>query len=434
MKIRISKFGPIESVSMNIDEYSIVIGRQASGKSTLSKLIYYFMNLRDEVYNFVIESLQEGNCVDVSKRLQSLVNKRFVDFFGPTLHDQELHIVFEYTEKAIIEIIADKIDRKFINTILPERLLSLVVEIFKQNSEKFKRDYSKVKLFSSSKINYNDIELDKIQKEIRVRLNELFGFSFDLLFIPAGRSILSTLSDQLQNIHPHLLDFTMRSFITKIAMTNSFFRKSLNEIIKEKERLENKTIWQNKMGKTKKMIEKIIKGNYYYDENGGRIVVSNGKYVKINFTSSGQQESMWIVLSLFLIVLDSVDAMVFIEEPEAHLFPDGQKDITDFITLVRSYLGTRYFITTHSPYILSSINNCLYAGKLKAKNLKIDKIIDPDLCLSNKSLSAYLVENGIITNIIDNEIGLIDVGKIDMCSREINNLYSKLEDLEFTND
>ena len=43
-----------------------------------------------------------------------------------------------------------------------------------------------------------------------------------------------------------------------------------------------------------------------------------------------------------------------VEEPEAYLFPVAQKQIIDFA------------ITTHSPYILSSLNNLLYAYNLGA--------------------------------------------------------------------
>lgn len=433
MKINVESFGPIEKAEFELSDFSIFIGKQASGKSTLSKLMYYFMNIRDEVYSFIIESLQQGKTTDIRKNLDKRIKKRFVEFFGPTVHDEKTKIIFNYNSKLSIELTPDIKDRKYISNNISEILFGLVVEIIKQNSSKFSRNYSKVKLFTSSKSSYTDLEIDKIQKDITLKINNLFGFSYSLLFIPAGRSILSTLSDQLQNIHPHLLDFPMMTFIDKVVKTKAFFNKNIDEIIRDKEMLEHQTIWHSKVRKSKNMISKIVLGNYIHDESGGKIVVKNNKYVKINFTSSGQQESIWIVLSLFLIVLEKEDVMVFIEEPEAHLFPDGQKDVIDFIIMVRNLLKTKYVITTHSPYILSALNNSIYGFKLKNMGKNISDILDDDLLLDYREIQAYKVENGTIESIVNNELELIDVGEIDDCSKSINIIYSKLEDVEFAN-
>ena len=40
-KIVIDKFGPLNNVELSINDINVYIGPQASGKSTLSKLIYF---------------------------------------------------------------------------------------------------------------------------------------------------------------------------------------------------------------------------------------------------------------------------------------------------------------------------------------------------------------------------------------------------------
>ena len=53
---------------------------------------------------------------------------------------------------------------------------------------------------------------------------------------------------------------------------------------------------------------------------------------------------------------------VFLEEPEAHLFPSTQKDIMyDLVKILNRNKWSSIFITTHSPYILSSLNNLIAA-------------------------------------------------------------------------
>lgn len=67
---------------------------------------------------------------------------------------------------------------------------------------------------------------------------------------------------------------------------------------------------------------------------------------------------------------------IFIEEPSAHLFPDEQKETIQYIVnIFRNLQGiknkkARFFISTHSPYVLNVINNMLKKGYLieKANN------------------------------------------------------------------
>ena len=56
-----------------------------------------------------------------------------------------------------------------------------------------------------------------------------------------------------------------------------------------------------------------------------RLQVSEDRYVKINFASSGQKEAVWILNVVFYYLLNNKKTFFIIEEPESHLFPDAQK-------------------------------------------------------------------------------------------------------------
>ncbi len=58
---------------------------------------------------------------------------------------------------------------------------------------------------------------------------------------------------------------------------------------------------------------------------------------------------------------------MIIEEPEAHLFPEAQKEISALIALLSNMKQSQITITTHSPYILASINNLILAHKVGKK-------------------------------------------------------------------
>ena len=58
------------------------------------------------------------------------------------------------------------------------------------------------------------------------------------------------------------------------------------------------------------------------------------------------------------------------EEPESSVFPKTQYDLMRLFAWLSSEprLGFPFAITTHSPYILSSFNNLIYAGQLGQDN------------------------------------------------------------------
>lgn len=80
-----------------------------------------------------------------------------------------------------------------------------------------------------------------------------------------------------------------------------------------------------------------------------RLQLENGKYVRINFASSGQQEVVWILNVLFYYLLNNKKIYFIIEEPESHLFPNAQKLIAEFIALVQKGGKVRYSLLLTAP-------------------------------------------------------------------------------------
>ena len=90
-------------------------------------------------------------------------------------------------------------------------------------------------------------------------------------------------------------------------------------------------------------------------------------------------------------------------------------------------------MSTHSPYILTSINNLLLASQLikQDKNLKekVGEIIRDDFLLDVSHLEAYLISDGAAKSIIDTETGLINADEIDGVSVSLAQEFDKLLDL-----
>jgi len=121
--------------------------------------------------------------------------------------------------------------------------------------------------------------------------------------------------------------------------------------------------------------------------------------------------------------------MFIIEEPESHLFPESQKYITKLIALINN-CGHSIVLTTHSPYVLGTLNNLLYAGQMPEELRKeASKVISDALWIDNNTFRAWFVKNHIIEDCMDYEIGLIKNEKIDEISKTINHDFDLLFDL-----
>jgi predicted ATPase len=56
-RIEIRNFGPIEHVDLDVKDFMVFIGPQASGKSTIAKVIYFFQSLREDFVEAIMENL-----------------------------------------------------------------------------------------------------------------------------------------------------------------------------------------------------------------------------------------------------------------------------------------------------------------------------------------------------------------------------------------
>ncbi len=119
-------------------------------------------------------------------------------------------------------------------------------------------------------------------------------------------------------------------------------------------------------------------------------------------------------------------AVILIDEIDLHLHPAWQERIVG--DLLRTFPNTQFILTTHSPYIVESLNNHLKRGLLNNLNIADTEILNV-ISLTKEQSKAYLLDNG-LSSILDNETGLID-DKLLANFNKINILYDKMRDIEW---
>ena len=432
-KIKIQGLGPIQIFEEPVDEkLMILIGEQASGKSTIAKSIFFCKGISEEFKKFLMDT-EEIKVFAGEKEaflgFKKQLRTKFMEYFGTTKHMSPFHIKFTMDNGEFVRI---DLKSGYAN-------ISFSVDVSmecKMLIKKVKEYYIKHEIpMSISRLDFNlwSNDRESLAKLIDAEVNRIFEQGYTSVFIPAGRSLLATNSEFFHMTTPNKYDILMNDFIERIMILQKQYSQSMEDIVKDRKKLSSAEIDFQSVDKAIELVKKILKGEYVNEKNGEKIYYENDKFVKLIQASSGQQEALWIVLLIFSIILNNQKVYMVIEEPEAHLFPTAQKDIMELITLMINTTGSRVIVTTHSPYILTAANLLMYSSYVESNCEGKDDVVPIKYRLSSNEISAYLVKNHSLQSILDQENHMIDPSTIDEVSEMLNGATDKLIEKELSN-
>lgn len=348
--------------------------------------------------------------------------------FGKTTYMQKFRINYAFGDKQIdITLNHDGYVRFKFDSGLKEDLNSLINEAAKVFLNKL----------NSDKVNAiidNITVLALLRQQFKERLCGVFENDAEIMYIPAGRSLLATMSEQLHDFPVADMDLTMQDFINLVRNTKNKFDSKIPDIVKSYTKTVRGQINNSALKMAYDLIKRIFKADYISENDGEKIYFDERCWIKLMHSSSGQQEVLLILMLAFNIILENKKSFVIVEEPEAHLFPIAQKDVISLISLMLNLTGSKAIITTHSPYILTSLNILLYSDKVE-RNLKVKRsaVINKSVRINYNMFGAYKFESGInessnIENLLDEESHMIGTDYIDYVSSITNIELSKLLD------
>lgn len=454
-KLIVKNFGPIESATLNLRNVNVFIGPQASGKSTLAKLYtickspILFHNLKNNKfpsYLFYEDQTIKSDFFEVSFQkfkdslnfysiLDFYTTKSVIEFDCPTHYIQIINGKIVFEDKFEIHKIINSFENGDSDEIL--KLFNLLrkksenfnfrfafdifysrnLELIKKNSTTWVDDFY---LFRNSLDNIDlilsDNEIKKLLSTSRNIKSEVFNNN--AFYIPSERTIVGLLKQAALNINSlnipipkHLLDyaatynsatFEVKEFDLSFIKPGSFYRN--------------------------------VKGDDY-------IYYTARKKIRLSESASGIQSIIPILLPIESKknknTLNNSQYSFVIEEPETNLFPKAQYELLKFLEKNRKDdfgkidKGIIHTYTTHSPFILSSLNNMLYAYKKGSQSTpivreKIINILEENNWIDPEHFSAYQIIDGKAKSIMDRKTGLIKENVIDYVSEDIIEDFRKI--------
>ena len=273
-------------------------------------------------------------------------------------------------------------------------------------------------------------------------IEQIFEDDFMLLYIPAGRNLLTILPDgivpkeislsnhykQDNEVDISQTDLITQEFAQYIRDVRSRFGSKLDEIIQNYLKTVKGQIRNQDVDLARQLIHEILHGDYVYDKDGEKLYYDKEHWVKLMFSSSGQQEIVWALNIIFLEILKNEKTFLVFEEPESHLFPDSQEKIAQLTALLINSSNSQVVITTHSPYMLTAFNLLIYSGEKEKRTGAEDSVIRKEFRMAPKSVGAYFIsaEIGCLKNIVSETRGLIDALQIDGISESINERMDRI--------
>lgn len=205
----------------------------------------------------------------------------------------------------------------------------------------------------------------------------------------------------------------------------------------------------------------FLQGTLVAGEDSWRFAFEDGRTLALNALSSGSKELLPLLSVLDMYehqrpsTLTQINAGIaqedwyyfddfYIEEPEAHVFPTTQKRLVQYFSeLVNSSkFRARTIITTHSPYVLSAFGNLIKAGDI-AKSMpshvpSVESIVPRQYWIDREEFRAYALKPSqkepgkfILDPIFDRNAGELNGDYLDDVSSEIAEEFSQLLEIQY---
>jgi hypothetical protein len=415
-KLIIKNIGPIKDIDINLNKVNVIIGPQSSGKSTINKIACYCAWVEkkislDQSFEYFLKDDNFLNNLIRFHKFESYLREGSQIIFESDI----IKITYNHPEKVPTFNWVDqsKYKRSKLSYIPAERNIISMISDWKEvtlpdnNIRNFMSDWNiarKVHKIESS-VNISSLNIKYYYNEER-----------DIDYITnsdGSRTPLMSASSGIQSYVPlHILADYFTDWIYKNPEPKSVSSNEKNlEIF---ERIQNEILSAFQISPT--LVDEILlKGKSNLNQNEERIFSK--------------------LIEKYQCYMTTNSTKLYIEEPELNLFPSVQKEVLYYlIHSIQKRTDDTITITTHSPYILYALNNCLMGWLIKdnvpgeiAQSLEShNSWIDPSL------VSVWQIKDGGVVSIREQHTNTIGKHYFNEVMNEtMNEYYTMLNYLKF---
>jgi hypothetical protein len=431
-KLTVKNFSVIkdaETTPLEFGKITVLIGPQSSGKSLLCKLAYF---ISAQLPILTVDAVASGQSWNM---FESFVIQKFGEWFP--LEGWGL-------DPISIKFQAYDYEVEFCGSRRDGSDQQLRVEF----SHKFVDVYSNLKKEREQFDALESLHSERFKERAWGEIMRLINPSIleRTTFIPAGRSLFVNTATGYAALSNTDIDPLIKLFAQEISWKTTQWKSGLV------------TSGRDVTQKISRKFGHIMRGQVVVQANTPVFQSDDNRVLPLSFLSSGTQE----LLPLFnvlerkmywqeheVVYTDLVPGftkspispsgtspLIFVEEPEAHIFPNTQYEVVRLFAWLTNdpILNFQWVIATHSPYILSSFNNLIEAGQAARSNPalhdEIAKIVPEQYWIKEGDFKAYAIEDGKLRSIL-NESGFIEGNYLDQVSEVIGNEFDKLLRLEY---
>ena len=442
MIIKFKNLGPIESGEIDFNDLkgiNLIIGKNNTGKTYLSNLLYTYFKVRkrqnikmNEVIGIRFKDiLSDSDYETIKDYFENKYEKEIKDTLPQVFHtSKDTFKDFEIEVDLSDEILEfKKLDD---DTIIYFREMRKIIKLkkFEDKIEYLMEDYDENK--GKRYITYNR----KIEEEEAKQI--IFGYFLHIKFFqkiykfysfPAERSgavlfykqLLEERSDVLRELE--LGNSENIGKISRYSEPVNDYVKFLNSISDRSKGLTELDIYR----KLDTELKEILGGEVIIDLEGNIMFRMNEKkIIDMGMVSSTVKTltGFYLYLKYFAMERD----IIFIDEIELNLHPENQRKIMKLINYL-SKQGLKFVISTHSPVITQEMNNMIMFEKCKDKiddEIIKEYFIDREnYGLRQEDVNIYFLNNKMIEQAEFGEDGVITETFNEVLG-EIDNLYQEL--------
>lgn len=357
-KLVIDNIGPISHVDMNLKRVNIIMGPQSAGKSCILKIACFCAWAEKCI------ELEQGKngFIDFSYVEESLIDFHKLNGFlrpGSKFSYKTEHVEFSCDfDKHVFDLVWNEngrwnYKRSRVSYIPAERNLMAIVP-----------NWLDVRLSNSNILNFvSDWNLTR----------QLYAKTKALPILDLGVSYYydqSSKTDYIKLDNGHDIEFTnassgLQSLVPMwvyldYLFSNQYHREMFSSVSKD---AENEDILQHIYAtKFKEGLEQRI--------GDGTPFIAKLGMSKLVFAS--EQEYLECKALVDAYTINSFSD-IYLEEPELNLFPETQVDMVYQLLARTAVHHDGLFISSHSPYVLYALNNCMLGYLVREKMPKDDK-------------------------------------------------------------